>query len=124
MLKDSKVVGFLATSDFEASKIFFETTLGLTLIEDTPFALVFQSQDTSIRIQKTDVLTPPPYTALGWEVGDIVLLTKNLTDRGVQFEQFPGLEQDELGIWSAPGGAKVAWFKDPDGNTLSITQSQ
>ena len=122
MLKDSKLVGFVATSMPEVSKQFYEERLGLNLVEETSFAIVFESNNTFIRIQKTGKTHPPPYTSLGWEVEDIGVTARSLSDSGVQFEKFDGLEQDDLGVWNVPGGSKVAWFKDPDGNMLSLTE--
>lgn len=122
MLKDAKLVGFVATSMPEVSKKFYEECLGLNLVEETSFAIVFESNNTFIRIQKTGKAHPPPYTSLGWEVEDIGVTARALSDSGVQFEQFDGLEQDDLGVWNVPAGSKVAWFKDPDGNMLSLTE--
>jgi hypothetical protein len=73
-------------------------------------------------VQKVRELHPAKHTVLGWEVADIHAKTRELTSRGVRFERYDGLAQDESGIWTTPSGAKVAWFKDPDGNTLSLTQ--
>lgn len=123
MLSNSRVVGFVATAMPEASKRFYAEVLGLTLVEDTPFAIVLASKNATIRVQKAGQVQPPPYTSLGWEVDDLVATARALAGSGVQFERFEGLEQDDSGIWNVPGGAKVAWFKDPDGNLLSLTQS-
>jgi hypothetical protein len=75
-----------------------------------------------LRIQKVGAFSPHPFTALGWEVTDIASTVKQLRDRGVSFETFSGMNQDALGVWRSPSGAGVAWFKDPDGNTLSLTE--
>ena len=123
MLNDSKVVGFVATSKPEISKHFYQETLGLTLIEESPYAIVFESSNTVIRIQKTEQVCPPPYTSLGWEVENLTETVRILSDSGVLFVKYDGLDQDKLGIWNISGGAKVAWFKDPDGNLLSLTQA-
>ncbi|MBX2884588.1 MAG: VOC family protein [Granulosicoccus sp.] len=122
MLKHSKLVGFVATSKPESSRRFYGELLGLSLIEESPYAIVFESHDTIIRVQKTEQVFPPPYTSLGWEVENINEIVRSLSDAGVQFEQFQGLEQDAAGVWSVPNGSKVAWLKDPDGNLLSLTQ--
>jgi catechol 2,3-dioxygenase-like lactoylglutathione lyase family enzyme len=61
------------------------------------------------------------YTVLGWQVPDIVDAVKRLRKAGVRFERYDGMGQDKLGVWQSPSGARIAWFKDPDGNTLSIT---
>lgn len=122
MFSNSRLVGFLATSMPARSRIFYTDTLGFDLLEETPFAIVVTSGNSVVRIQKTEQVFPPPYTSLGWEVEDIVAMVDSLTAGGVQFERFDGLEQNASGIWTIPGGAKVAWFKDPDGNLLSLTQ--
>ena len=122
MLARQKLMAFVATSDGERARAFYEGTLGLTVISDDAFALAVDANGTMLRIQKVGQFQPHPFTTLGWEVGDIDGVVASMAERGVTFERFPGVAQDERGIWSAPGGARVAWFKDPDGNTLSITQ--
>jgi predicted enzyme related to lactoylglutathione lyase len=92
-------------------------------VSDDDFALVFDVHGTPLRITKVESLSPGPFTVLGWEVADISMTAARLCKRGVAFERFEGMSQDEHGIWLAPGGARVAWFKDPDGNLLSITES-
>lgn len=101
---------------------FYGSVLGLPLLEDTPFALVFNSNGTTLQIQKVEKVSPPPYTSLGWSVPDIRSTARRLATAGVKFERYNGLSQDEQGIWATPTGALVAWFRDPDGNTLSLTQ--
>jgi catechol 2,3-dioxygenase-like lactoylglutathione lyase family enzyme len=118
----SKVIGFVATKHPASARRFYEKTLGLKLVVDDPFAVVFDANGTMLRVQKVPELVPAQHTVLGWEVSDIHAKIKELTARGVRFERFDGLPQDELGAWTTPSGAKVAWFKDPDGNTLSLTQ--
>ncbi len=122
MLRGSDVIAFLATTDAERAKSFYRDLLGLQLKADEAFALVFDANGTMIRVSKVRELLRAPYTVLGWRVSDIESTVKGLTQRGIVFEKFPGFQQDPLGIWAAPGGDKVAWFKDPDGNMLSITQ--
>jgi catechol 2,3-dioxygenase-like lactoylglutathione lyase family enzyme len=122
MLNSARLVGFVATSQPEKSKHFYGELLGLQLIEERPYAIVFEANSTVIRIQKVQQVCAPPYTAMGWEVQRIEQTVKTLSDNGVLFERFDGLQQDELAIWHVPGGASVAWFKDPDGNLLSVTQ--
>lgn len=118
------IVAFMATVDPERARKFYRDILGLRLILDQlPFALVFDLHGTMLRVTPVKELNPPGYTVLGWQVPDIAHAAKTLQNAGVRFERYPGLEQDELGIWIAPGSAaKVAWFRDPDGNTLSISQ--
>lgn len=106
----------------EVSKQFYTQILGLALLEETPFAIVCEAENTIIRIQKTEKVYPPPYTTFGWEVKHLAETVRTLSESGVQFENYEGLEQDDVGIWTTPGGASVAWFKDPDGNLLSLTQ--
>jgi catechol 2,3-dioxygenase-like lactoylglutathione lyase family enzyme len=122
-LSDQSIIGFVATSDFDRAKSFYRDTLGLPLVsEQLPFALVFDAHGNMLRVTIVKKVSPAGYTVLGWQVPDIVAAAEALSRAGVQFERYQGMEQDELGIWSAPGGSKVAWFKDPDGNTLSISQ--
>ncbi len=122
MLNKSKVVTFVATSRPESAKIFYEKTLGLRLLADDDFAIVFDANGVMLRIQKIEKHTPPNYTVLGWDVADIYESVKILLSKGVNCERYAWLEQDETGIWTAPSRAKIAWFKDPDGNVLSLTQ--
>ena len=123
MLSKSPLVAFVATAAPGAAKHFYGSVLGLRLLEDTPFALVFDAKGTSLRIQKVQHVSPAPHTVLGWAVRDIRAAVQGLAAKGVAFQRYDGLAQDQLGIWSAPGGALVAWFRDPDGNTLSLTES-
>ena len=122
MLGRHKLMAFVATSDGERARAFYEGTLGLAVTSDDGFALAVDANGTMLRIQKVGQFNPHPFTTLGWEVSDIDDVVVRLQERGVTFERFSGMDQDERGIWSAPSGARVAWFKDPDGNTLSITQ--
>lgn len=122
MLKNSALIGFVATSKPDESKAFYRDSLGLSLVEETPFAIVFKSAQSTLRVQITEKVHAPPYTSLGWEVNDLLATVRTLVNNGISFEHFDGLDQDDTGIWTAPGGALVAWLKDPDGNLLSITQ--
>ena len=122
MLNKAEVITFLATQNADAAKLFYEQTLGLTLVADEPFALVFDANGTSLRLQKVETFQPQPFTVFGWQVADIEATIKALQTRDVAFEHFPGFSQDALGICSFPGGTKVAWFKDIDGNLLSLTE--
>lgn len=118
----NKVVTFVATTNPQKAKKFYEEKLGLRFVSDDGFALVFDINGIMLRIAKVKDFTPAPFTVLGWEVTAIEKSVSDLNTKGVTFERFPGLPQDDLGIWNAPGGAKVAWFKDPDGNILSLSQ--
>lgn len=122
MLKTAKLVGFVATAKAAAAKKFYRDTLGLRLVEDSPFAIVFDANGTMLRVQKVERVSPAGYTALGWDVVDISAEVKRLSQKGVRFERYEGMSQDDAGIWTSPSGARVAWFKDPDGNLLSLTQ--
>jgi catechol 2,3-dioxygenase-like lactoylglutathione lyase family enzyme len=122
MLADHPAVAFLATRDEERARPFYEGTLGLRLVSDEPWAMVFEAGGTTVRIQKLDEFEPHTFTALGWLVPDIDAAIEELAQRHVRFEHYRGLDQDERGVWRSPSGARVAWFRDPDGNTLSITQ--
>jgi catechol 2,3-dioxygenase-like lactoylglutathione lyase family enzyme len=121
-LAGADLMAFVPTKDMEKARPFYENVLGLTLEGSSPFACAFRSNGVLLRVVNVEKLDPYPFTVLGWSVEDLAASVGGLTARGVVFERFEGVEQDELGIWAAPGGAKVAWFKDPDGNTLSLTQ--
>ena len=122
-LRTQPIIAFVSTADPKRAKKFYRDMLGLRLVlEEIPFALVFDAHGTMLRVSIVPKLTPAGYTVLGWKVPGITAAAKALTKAGVKFERYPGMQQDELGIWEAPGGARVAWFKDPDGNTLSISQ--
>jgi catechol 2,3-dioxygenase-like lactoylglutathione lyase family enzyme len=122
-LSDQSLIGFVATSDADRAKRFYRDMLGLPLVSDEmPFALVFDAHGTMLRVTIVEKVIPAGYTVLGWQVPDIVAAAKALSEAGVRFERYQGMQQDELGIWSSPGGAMVAWFKDADGNTLSVSQ--
>jgi catechol 2,3-dioxygenase-like lactoylglutathione lyase family enzyme len=116
------VIGFIPTRQPELAREFYEQRLGLRFVADDGFALVFRSGESMIRVVRVAEFTPPPFTILGWESSDIADDVQALVDRGVAFERYGFIQQDALGIWASPSGAKVAWFKDPDGNTLSLSQ--
>ena len=113
---------FLASANPEASRAFFEDVMGFALVDDNPFSLEFDAAGTMLRVQKVPSFQPHPFTSIGWRVEDIASERDKLADRGAQFERFEFMEQDERDIWTTPDGAQVCWFKDPDGNTLSLTQ--
>ena len=119
-----KPVLFLATQDAKRSRDFYEKVLGLEFVADEYPALVFRVGNSMLRIQKVERVAKAGYTALGWEVADIQKTAKQLRTAGVAFQRYEGLEQDEDNIWRSPSGARVAWFEDPDGNILSLTQFQ
>jgi catechol 2,3-dioxygenase-like lactoylglutathione lyase family enzyme len=123
LLGQHEVIAFLATSDAPSARQFYEGALGLRCVEDTPFALVFETRGTMLRIQKLSAFEPGSHTVLGWSVPDIFAVIDALHRKGVRFARFAGMAQDDLGVWTAPSGAKIAWFKDPAGNVLSLTES-
>ena len=119
----AKLIGFIPTRDAARARAFYESTLGLRFVEDDTFALVMDSNGTMIRIARVPDYTPFAFTLLGWEVSDIDAAVADLAAKGVQFNRYSFLEQSPNGVWTAPGNAaKVAWFPDPDGNILSISQ--
>ncbi len=122
VLQGQKLVAFVATTNAPRARTFYEGTLGLPVTSDDDFALVLDAGGTMLRVQKVREATIAPYTALGWEVADARAAVTRLANAGVTFERFPGLLHDDLGIWSSPSGARIAWFKDPGGNVLSLTQ--
>jgi catechol 2,3-dioxygenase-like lactoylglutathione lyase family enzyme len=122
MLGSTDIVAFVPTKDSEKARSFYEGVLGLRFVSDDDFALVFNANGIMIRVVKTQQFTPVPYTILGWQVKGIEKMVTALLEKGVHFERFGFFNQDDLGIWIAPNGAKVAWFKDPDGNTLSLSE--
>ena len=113
---------FLATANAERARAFYESALGLAFVADEPPALVFRVGDRTLRIQKVDRVLAVPYTALGWAVSDIRQTVRDLCSAGISFQRYPGMNQDGDGIWRAPSGAMIAWFQDPDGHVLSLTQ--
>lgn len=122
MTTHTRMISFVATQKPALAREFYSKTLGLKLVSDDPFAMVFDVNGAMLRVQKVQELVPARHTVLGWDVPDIAARIAELTGRGARFEHFPGLPQDESGVWTSPSGAKVAWFKDPDGNILSLTQ--
>jgi catechol 2,3-dioxygenase-like lactoylglutathione lyase family enzyme len=122
-LAKHNICAFISIVDVARAKQFYRDTLGLTLLsEEPPFALVFDANGIMLRLGMAKELPPAHGTVLGWNVPDIAAAVKELSEAGVQFERYPPMKQDDLGVWTAPTGAKVAWFKDPDGNILSIAE--
>ncbi len=122
MLAAGKIVGFILTKDYAAARAFYETKLGFEFVSLDQFALVMKAGGHLIRISKVAEHVPLRSTVLGWEVGDVTEAAKWLASRGVELEKYPWVQDQELGIWTTPDGSKVAWFKDPDGNVLSIAK--
>jgi catechol 2,3-dioxygenase-like lactoylglutathione lyase family enzyme len=122
MLDGARLVAFVPSTDLDRSRTFFAGTLGLALVETTPFACVLRSGQTMLRVTRVDELRPQPFTVLGWDVPDLRATLAALAATGVPALRFDGIGQDDDGVWTTPGGDLVAWFADPDGNTLSLTQ--
>jgi catechol 2,3-dioxygenase-like lactoylglutathione lyase family enzyme len=122
MLASAKLVAFVTVSNATRARAFYRDVLGLRLVSEDNLALVFDANGTMLRVAIAAGVTVAPYTVLGWAVAEIAATVRQLAAAGVGCERYPGMQQDELGIWQSPSGARVAWFKDPDGNTLSVSQ--
>jgi len=122
MLASTNIVAFVSITDGEKARGFYEGVLGLKFVKDDGFALVFDANGIMVRAAKMKSVTPAQFTILGWQVADIEKVVRGLQKSGVRFEIFGFFKQDDLGIWTAPTGDKIAWFKDPDGNVLSVSQ--
>ena len=122
MLRDAKLVAFGAITDSARAANFYVGTLGLSLRYEDDFALVLDANGVELRLQKIRALTPAGFTTLGWEVRDVDAVATTLEEQGISLERYRWLEQDARGVWQAPSGARIAWFRDPDGNLLSVAQ--
>jgi catechol 2,3-dioxygenase-like lactoylglutathione lyase family enzyme len=122
MLGSYDIAAFVPTRDSQKARAFYEGVLGLRFIKDDGFALVLDANGIMVRVSKAPEFKPAPFTILGWKVTDIEKVVASLQEKGVTFERFSFFQQDKLGIWTAPTGDKVAWFKDPDGNILSVSE--
>jgi predicted enzyme related to lactoylglutathione lyase len=122
MLDSGALVGFVGVSDLDRAQVFYGEQLGLTLSDERPFALVAEVAGTMLRITAVEDVAPVPYTVLGWRVPNLDSAIDGLVARGVTFTRYDGMEQDVRGAWTAPGESRIAWFLDPDGNNLSLTE--
>jgi catechol 2,3-dioxygenase-like lactoylglutathione lyase family enzyme len=122
MLGAIDIVAFVPTRDFEKARSFYEGVLGIRFVKNDGFAMVLDANGIMVRVSKVPEFKPAQFTILGWQVSGIEKVVSALHEKGVQFERFGFFKQDELGIWMAPTGDKVAWFKDPDGNILSVSE--
>ncbi|MGC2636886.1 MAG: VOC family protein [Acidobacteriaceae bacterium] len=122
MLESQKLVAFVPVTNADRARAFYRDTLDLRLVYEDGFALVFDSGGIMLRVTLVRDFMPQPFTVLGWQVSDAAAAAQELAAAGIGFERFPGIEQDEHALWHAPGGAVIGWFKDPDGNILSISQ--
>lgn len=122
MLDSAALVGFIGVSDLDRAQHFYGDQLGLLLGDERPFALVTEVAGSILRITVVDDVAPVPYTVLGWSVSDLDTTIDRLVANGVTFTRYVGMDQDIRGVWTAPGGSRIAWFRDPDGNNLSLTE--
>jgi catechol 2,3-dioxygenase-like lactoylglutathione lyase family enzyme len=125
MLRNADLIAFVPTCDPQKSRFFYEQTLEMEFVSQDPFAIVFRANGVMLRIanvSNVNDFTPAPFTILGWRVPNVQNTVRALREKGIEFQRFPGMDQTSLGIWHSPRGAQVAWFKDPDGNILSITE--
>ena len=122
MLSDAPIVAFVPATDLDRARAFYADRLGLTVEDVNDFACVLRGAGTMLRVTKVERFTPQGFTVLGWEVADIRATLHDLAAAGVEAVRYDGMRQDDLGVWTAPGGGQIAWFRDPDGNTLSVTQ--
>lgn len=122
MLAQAPIITFLVSADLNAARAFYTEVLGLPAIAHGPQDLVVRLQDADRRISRVETVTPAAHTVLGWVVADIAASVDTLAARGVVFRRYEGFGQDARGIMQFPGGVQVAWFSDPDGNLLSLSQ--
>ena len=117
-----QLIAFAPSADLDRSRSFYVDVLGLALQSQDSFACVFRSGDVMLRVTAVGAFTPQPFTILGWAVDQIDVDVARLTALGVRFNRYDGLVQDAYGVWTTPGGDRIAWVPDPDGNILSLTQ--
>lgn len=116
------LIVFVPSTDIDRSLAFYGSVLDLPVEETNPSVCVFRADDTMLRVTKVDDLRAQPFTVLGWDVADIGTTMQELVARGIEFARYDGMDQDDDGVWTAPTGDRIAWFHDPDRNTLSLTQ--
>ena len=122
MVATGQLIAFAPATDLERARTFYEGVLGLRLVDHNSYACVFDANGTMLRVTAVAEVGDRDYTVLGWRVLDIRRSVADLASRGVEFTRYDGMGQDELGIWTTPNGDRIAWFRDPDGNVLSLTQ--
>ena len=123
MLSTAELMAFLPSDDLDRARRFFTEVIGLPLVEHDPYACVFDANGTLLRVALVEPFVRPPHTVLGWRVPDIAAAMSALASRGLHFVRYEGIGQNSSGVRTAPSGDLVAWFKDPDGNTLSLSQT-
>ena len=121
MMPDAQFMAFIPVRDLAVARSFYQSTLGLAVLEESPYAIVVDARGTMLRLTRVNDLQVQPFTIAGWQVPDIGAAIDELSDLDVTFIRFEGMDQDARGVWTTPGGDHVAWFTDPDGNTLSLT---
>ena len=121
MLTNNRIKAFVSTTEPLKARQFYENKLGLKLLSEDKYGIEFEANGAHLRISIVEKLTPQPFTVLGWDTNEIVSTVKLMNKKGILFERYSFIDQDESGIWTAPGGTRVAWFKDPDGNLLSVS---
>jgi catechol 2,3-dioxygenase-like lactoylglutathione lyase family enzyme len=122
MLESARAIAFIPAADLDRARDFYEGILGLEVLDVSGFACVFRVGGATLRVALAGELSPQPFTVFGWEVRAISETMAGLAERGVEFLRYEGMDQDPAGVWATPGGDQVAWFRDPDGNVLSLTQ--
>ena len=122
MLATSDVIAFAPTTDLARARSFYEAALGLSVVDENAYAVVFDAHGTMLRVTAVAEVAHPGYTVLGWRVTDMGEAVSALESRGVTFARYAGMEKDAHGVWTTPGGDRIAWFTDPDGNVLSLTE--
>ena len=122
LLRTGRLIAHAATTDAYRSISFYKTLLGFAVLTNDEYAVAFNCNGTELRLRKVEKVVPWPYTAVGWEVKNIEKVVEQLTSKGIKFERHSFLDQDALGVWRAPSGTFVAWFRDPDQNLLSVSE--
>ena len=122
MLGDQKLMAFVGVWNADKARGFYRDTLGLKMLYEDAVGLVFDVGGIMLRVKLLNEVGPQSNPVLGWQVGDATATARALAGAGVTAIRYPGMQQDDDGIWTAPEGARIAWFKDPDHNILSITQ--
>ena len=122
MLATSEVIAFVSTTDLVRARSFYEASLGLTIVDENAYACVFDANGTMLRITAVAEVAQPGYTVLGWRVTNIEETVTRLESLGIIFARYDGMGQDAQGVWTTPSGDRIAWFADPDGNVLSLTE--
>jgi len=122
MLAPFDLVSLVGVADMDRARRFYGDVLGLPVVAESPFAVAVEVHGRMLRLSAVEKPVVAPYSVLAWNVDDIDAVMDGLGARGVVFARYDGLEQDERGVWTAPDGARIAWFLDPDGNNLSLVQ--